>query len=209
MIMRVSKGKGSMKHFITAAVVTAGTVLGAQEVAAATLGLRTEAPSLATSAAFIDYFEFGPDGDLSTFGALVDSTDGVSPVGFTEIGFGIGVALADPTTGATGGFDVFDEDGLFLAGDLLAVGFVEDVIEFQFGNLSGSGAGSFGSSVLALIAFDDPLGANPFASLVDSDSLGASVTISNVAPIPLPASVLLLLGGLVSIGAVGARRRRP
>jgi hypothetical protein len=201
-----------MKHFITAAMVAAGTVLGAGQATAATLGLTTEAPSLSASEAFIDYFEFGTDGDLSTFGAEVDATDGVSPAGFTEIGFGIGFGFADPTNGATGGFDVFDEDGLYLTGDLLAVGFDEDVIELQFGNLSGSGAGFFGSSVLALIAFDDPLGANPFASLVDGDSLGASVTISNVAdvaPIPLPASVLFLLGGLASIGAVGARRRRP
>lgn len=45
------------------------------------------------------------------------------------------------------------------------MGFTEDVIELQFGNLSGSGAGSFGASVLALISFDDPLGANPFRTI--------------------------------------------
>lgn len=199
-----------MKHYITAAVLAAGMALGAGQAVAATLGLTTEAPILSSSTAFIDYLEFAPDGDLSTFGAEVDFTDGVSPNGFTEIGFGIGFSLADPTTGLSGGFDIFDEDGFFLGGDLFAVGFIEDVIELQFNNLSGSGAGSFGTSVLALITFDDPLGANPFASLFDGDSLGASITISDVAsstvaPIPVPAGLPLLLTGL---GGIVLLRRR-
>ena len=199
-----------MKHYFATALMAAGVPLGAGQAVAATLGLTTEAPTRSSSMAFIDYLEFGTDGDLSTFGAEVDATDGVSPVGFTEIGFGIGFSLADPTTGATGGFDVFDEDGLFLAGDVLAVGFTEDVIELQFGNLNGSGVGSFGSSVLAQIAFDDPIGANPFESFVDGEFYSASITISSVgddsvAPIPLPAGLPLLLVGM---GGMALLRRR-
>ena len=139
-------------------------------------------------------------------------TDGVSPNGFTEIGFGIGFSLADPTTGLSGGFDIFDEDGFFLGGDLFAVGYTENVIELQFDNLSGSSAGLFDTSVLALIALDDPVGADPFASLFDGDSLGASITVSNVAtstvaPIPLPTSLPLLLAGLGSIALLRIRTK--
>ncbi len=178
--------------------------------AAATLGLTTGAPSFSSSTAFIDFLDFDPDGDLSTFGVEVVATDGVTPVGLTEIGFGIGYSLADPTGDFSGGFDIFDEDGEFLAGDLLAVGFTEDVIEFEFGNLTGSGAGDFGASVLALIAFDDPLGMNPFNGFLDGDSLGASITVLNVvdtsvAPVPLPAGLPLLLGG---IGILAIARNR-
>ncbi len=98
-------------------------------------------------------------------------------------------------------------------GRSIAVGFTEDVIELQFGSLSGSGTGSFGSSVLALIAFDDPLGVDPFASLFDGNSLGATITISSVAsnvtaPVPLPASPMFLMGGLVALGAIGGKQRR-
>ncbi|SFR06274.1 VPLPA-CTERM sorting domain-containing protein [Poseidonocella sedimentorum] len=192
-----------MKHSITAAIMAAGLAFGAGGAFAATLGLTTAAPSLSSSTGLISYFDVDPDGDLSTGGAEVDATDGVSPSGFTEIGFGVGFSLADPTTGLTGGFDVFDDDGLFLGGDLFAVGFTEDVIELHFNNLSGSGASAFGTSVLALIVFDDPLGANPFAALLDGDELGASITISDVvAPIPLPAGLPLLLAGLLGLGLV-------
>lgn len=173
---------------------------------AATLGLSTESPTLGASFASIDYLEFGSDGDLSTFGAEVDFTDGISSVGITEIGFGMGFSLIDPTVGATSGFDVFNEDGLFLAGDLIAVGFTENIIELQFANLSGLGSGSFGSSVLALITFDDALGPNPFVSLIDGEFYTASVSISNVANIssvPLPAALPLFLSALVGLGWVG------
>ncbi|MEP5758982.1 MAG: VPLPA-CTERM sorting domain-containing protein [Litoreibacter sp.] len=200
-----------MRSFLFAGTLAVTAALGGM-VSAATLGLTTEAPSLSSSAAFIDFLDFDPDGDLSTFGAEVDATDGLSPAGFTEISFGIGYALSDPMGNFSGGFDVFDEDGEFLAGDLLAVGFMEDVIELQFGNLNGSGSGDFGSSVLALISFDDPLGANPFTSFFDGDSLGASISISSVAntsvaPIPLPAGLPLLLGGLGFLGFMKRRKK--
>lgn len=187
---------------VLAGVITLGSFGAAT---AATLGLTTSTPTLESSFAFVDFLDLSPDGELSSFGAEVDFTDGASPTGFTTIDFAIGYALADPTTGLSGFLDVSDEDGQFLVGDLLAVGFTEDIIELQFGNLTGSGASLFSSSVLALIAFDDPLGANPFASFVDGDSYIASISISNVALIPLPAGLPLLAGGL---GALMVLRRR-
>nr|WP_067292515.1 PEP-CTERM sorting domain-containing protein [Marinobacterium profundum] len=167
------------------------------------LGLTTQSPTLEASSASIDYLEFGPDGDLSTFGAEVDSTNGVSTVGLTEFDFGFGFSLADPTVGATGGFGIFDLNGLFLGGDLIAVGFLEDVIELQFGSLIGGGAGAFGSSVVAQLAFDDPLGLDPFASLNNGQLYTAFITVSNVAEIhavPEPSTLLLFLSALLGFG---------
>lgn len=200
-----------MRDLFVAGTLAIGAVVGGA-ASAATLGLTTETPGLSSSVAFVDFFDFDPDGDLSSFGAEVDATDGVSPNGFTEIGFGFGYSLADPTGDFDGGFDVFDESGEFLAGDLSAIGFTEDAIELQFGNLSGSGASSFGSSVLMLISFDEPIGANPFNAFVDFDSLGASISIASVAdtsvaPIPLPAGLPLLITGIGGIALLRRRRR--
>ena len=176
---------------------------------ASTLGLDTEPPTIESSFAVIDYFEFLSDGDLSIFGAVVDFTDGVSPNGFTEIGFGVGFDLSNPTIGATGGFDVFDQTGLFFGGNLEAVGFSDDLIEFRFGSLLGAAAGSFNTSVLMVIAFDDALGPNPFDVLVDGNSYTASVSISNVrevSQVPVPATLPLFASVLMIL--VGVRRYR-
>ena len=176
---------------------------------AGSLGLDAETPVVESSAAVLDYFEFGGDGDLSTFGAVVDFVDGVSPNGLTEIGFGVGFDLLDPTVGATGGFDVVDEDGLLLGGDLTSVGFFEDVIEFVFSNLSGSAAGDFGTSVLAVVAFADALGPDPFSSLIDGQSYLASVSISRIAEdatVPAPSALLLVLSALGFVRWSGRRR---
>ena len=176
---------------------------------ASMLGLDTEPPTIESSFAVIDYFEFLSDGDLSTFGAVVDFVDGVSPNGLTEIGFGVGFDLSNPTVGATGGFDVFDQNGLFLGGNLEAVGFSGDLIEFQFGSLVGAAAGSFNTSVLMVIAFDDALGPNPFDVLVDGSFYDASVSISNVretSQVPVPATLPLILAALVALLWTGRRR---
>ncbi len=168
---------------------------------AATLGLTTGNPTLESNSTTIDYLEFGGDGDLSSFFNSIDSSNGVTPIGLTDFSFGAAFPLATPTIGATGFLDIFDDNGQFLAGDLLAVGFTEDVLELQFNNLIGSAAGSFGSSVLALITFNDPLGLNPFSSLIDGDFYTASVNISNVISVSEPTvlSIFILILFLMSI----------
>lgn len=170
---------------------------------AATLGLATQDPSLDSSFAFVDYFEFGTDGDVSSFGGIIDSSSGISPFGLTEFSFGVGFSLSDPTNTATGGFDVFDGNGLFLGGDLAAVGYTENVIEFQFNQLTGSAASNFGASALMMISFVDQLGANPFIGLVDGTFYDASVHIAsvvNTVPVSEPAILSLYVLALLLMG---------
>lgn len=157
------------------------------------LGLDTEAPFIRSSLASIDYLDFSPDGDLSTFGSVVDFTDGISPNGLSKIGFGVGFDLSFPTIGATGGFDIFDQNGLFLGGDIKALGFTDNIIQFQFGSLVGSANADFGSSILMTITFSDSLGANPFNSFVDGESYAASISLSRVTAVPEPPSLGLVM----------------
>jgi hypothetical protein len=204
-----------MKNFLFSMAMASLPICGVSAASAASLNLITDAPSLEASTAFVDYFDFFGDGELLTDIPEADVIAGVSPVGFTTIDFVVGFSTSDPSDTsafAFGGFlDISDDNGQFLSGDLLAIGFTEDVVELQFDNLSGSGAVFFGTSVLALVAFDDPLGSDPFASFFDGDSLGASITVSNVtdlAPVPLPASALLLVFGLASFRVFGKRTNR-
>jgi len=127
---------------------------------------------------------------------MVDGADGVAPDGDTALNFAIGYDLADPTGSFFGGFGILDESGEFLRGDVIAVGYTENVVEFQFGNLEGAAANEFGASVLMEIMFSDPLGDNPFASFADATLYRAAITVSDVAPIPLPAGLPLLLSAL-------------
>lgn len=172
---------------------------------AASLGLSTQGPTLGSSFALVDYLEFGGDGDLSSFFNPIDSSNGVAPVGLSDLSLSAAFPLTSPTTGATGFFDIFDDNGLFLGGDLLAVGFTQDVIELQFDNLIGSAAGSFGSSIQASITFDDSLGSNPFGSLIDGNFYTASINIANVVPVSEPHSLGLLVFCLA--GVLFYRRR--
>lgn len=198
-----------MSKFYKPLLVSAGLIFSSAGMSgAASLGLTTSDPTMEASLAFVDYLEFGPDGDLSTFGAEVDSSNGISTSGITELGFGFGFETSDPTNTASGGFDIEDANGLVLAGDLIAIGFTEDVIEAQFGNLSGSEAELFGSSILATISFADPLGLNPFAKMNDGDFFEATVLISNVGGttvVPVPASLPLLLLGFGGLAAIRSR----
>lgn len=195
-----------MRRTVTAIIAGALWFGVATTASAASLGRSTEAPTIESSFAIVDFLNLSPDGELSSFGMEVDFTDGVTPTGLTTIDFVAGFSLADPTTGLSGFLDVSDENGQFLVGDLQAIGFTEDIVELEFGNLTGAGAGSFGLSVLALIAFDDSLGSNPFAAFNDGDALTASVSISNISAIPLPAGLPLLLSGLIGLGFVARGR---
>lgn len=178
---------------------------------AATLGLDKVGPRLTSGVTSIDYLEFGLDGDLSAFGVLVEEASGASPSGLAEIGFGFGFLLDSPLSDATGGFDVFDDVGLFLAGDLIAVGFIENAIELHFGNIGGSGANIFGSSVLMVLEFADRLGSNPFNSFVDGDFYTGSISlfgVQNSASVPAPGTLSLTVLALFGFGCLQRMRCR-
>ncbi len=192
--------------FYCALLVIALFLSGTFTATATTLGLTTGNPTLESNFTIIDYLESGSDGDLSSFFNSIDSSNGVTPVAPTDLSFSAAFPLATPTIGATGFFDIFDDNGQFLAGDLFAVGFTEDVIELQFNNLIGSAAGSFGNSVLALVTFDDSLGANPFNSLTDGDFYTASVSISNVVSATVFEPNILALFAIGFIGLLVYRR---
>lgn len=200
-----------MKQYFVRILTTIGALTVASSAFGATLGLTTDTPTIQASFAQIEYLDDAPDGDLSTFDAEVDFTDGVSLTGSAFIDFGIGYSQADPGDVPGGGFSVFDDDGFneALAGDIVDIGFTEDVIELLFDVVAGSEQSLFGSQVLMLINFDDPLdvlGANPFDGFLDGEIYAASLSVSRVvAPIPLPAGLPLMIGALAAFGLL--RRR--
>jgi len=200
--------KSILFSFFTIGLIAASPV-NASPVYASPLGLATTSPALSVNSAIIDYLNFDPDGDLSTFGAVIDSADGLTLQGITELSFGIAFDLADPSNGPTGGFAIDDANGLALQGSLIAIGFLENTIELQFDSLFGSLAGEFGSSVLARVSFVDSLGSNPFESFIDLEFYEASITILNVSdPVAVnaPGGFGLMLAGL--LGLVWIRNRR-
>ena len=134
---------------------------------AASLGIPKGDPLVSASDASVDFLDFSPIGDLSSFGWVASEFTGVSFNGVAIIGFGVSYSLADPTSDISGGFDIEDDDGVFLSGELYALGYSEDMIELQFDSLSGGGSSLFGKSILMEILFKDPLGSAPFLGLVD------------------------------------------
>lgn len=185
---------------------------------AATLGLTTSAPTVGAEGV-VDYLEFGSDGDLSMFGAPV-FTSSLTTIGAgAEVGFGIGFSLSDPEIGASGGFEIYDDQGLYLSGDLLALGFREyrtfdGLIELHFGSLTGRGVSEWTETLLMTVMFDGA-GEDVFGSFFDGDFYDVDIGIFAVhsdqsppSPIPLPASAFLLFAGLgiMATGSFAAKR---
>ncbi|WP_299821533.1 hypothetical protein [uncultured Jannaschia sp.] len=157
---------------------------------AATLGLATGASVLSgTGEAF-----FVPGSDLSFAGLSADGAD-IAIAAALETGDAPGAVLVDGLlSGSVAGFG-FEIDAGTDGGD---------VIEIDFRPDDGSLADALGPRALAVLTgefgTDDGFAETAFFS-------AASVTIApviEVAPIPLPASGLLLVGGMAAL----ARRRR-
>jgi len=143
----------------TLALITALALAPAAHAATVLLpGEIVTDPVLSAPVATIDYIEFFGDADISGFGIAVDGTPG-------ELSFGMGFSLADPTF-VFGGFAIDDVASTVLDGELTAVGFVGDTLEFR-----------------------------------DGTTYSGSVTLSNIAAIPLPATLPLLAVALVGIAA--------
>ena len=196
--------------FIAALAVLASTV----SAGAAPLGLMTSAPTVGASGS-VDYFETGADGDLSMFGAPVFASSLTSLGAGALMGFGIAFDRSDPEADAAGGFQIFDDRGLYLAGDLVALGFRgfrtdDGLIELHFGGLFGRGVPEWTDTVLMNVIFDGA-GDLPFGSFFDGESYDAEIglfaVVSDDPPseVPVPASGWLLA---LALSALAASRRR-
>jgi hypothetical protein len=196
----------------TAAILTAAACAMTQTANAAPLDLETITPTFTAANSTVEFFEDFPslgEGELLAFGATITAADGVNPIAPATIDFTFGFPLTDPTDNPSGFFDVVD--GSFssvLSGDtVLALGFSENLVEVQFGNHTGSAGTDFNDSVLLSIAFADDLGADPFGALVGGGFYDATLTLANVAEVPAPAALPLLLTGLAGLALFRKRAR--
>jgi hypothetical protein len=162
-------------------------------------------PVLDVPLATFDYVEFGGTGDLSAFGA-----DAISFDFPTNGDLFVDLLITFDTSSPLGTMDAAlfsaDDSGSFLDGVLVNAGFTTDLIQLLFGGLTGSAAAAFGPTVLVEVFFIDPLGANPFAGLVDGRRYDTALTTT--AAVPLPAALPALAAGLGALVLVRRRRGR-
>lgn len=174
--------------------------------AAAFAALPSSAATLDIPGASLDYSTsvLGDVGDLLMFDAIGVVDDGGSLIDVL-VDLTLTFEVADPSGTADAAIDILAGADLYLSGILSGISFEEDLLRLVFSGLTGSAAATFGSALQLEIFFLDPLGDNPLAALVDGSSYDVVAFGSDMAPIPLPAS-LPLLGG--ALGLLALRKRR-
>ena len=191
---------------------TAVSLTGAvQSAGAATLCLTLGDPFLESSTASSDFLQNGDEGDLSSFGGIIDSSAGVTLNGVAELGY---FFAFDPNDlgSAAAAFDIIDESNdVLLSDNLIDVGFRDNVVELLFDGLTGAAAGLFNTTALVEIEFDGLLGSDPFAFFEDGEAYATRIRVSNVltdvTPIPVPASLPLMMAAMGGIALLRRRKR--
>lgn len=178
---------------------------------AVTLGLATAPPSLAFDGAIVEFDEFLGTATLSGFGILATGSDGITPTGDTFLLFNLLLDSADPTLDPIGGFEISDDTGTLLEGEVTAIGFTQGIIEAAFGPISGSEAAGFPLGALATFDFGTQLPSdNPFDDLAPGAGGPTALTadIGVEAVVPLPVAGWMALAGYGILGLLALRRRR-
>lgn len=187
-------------------ICAAITTLSVQTAEASSLGLIPGPKQIAAVGATTTYGEAGSTATFSALMADVTSSIGITPGANPKLSFSLPYELTPDMSIVVGlgGFDLIDDDGLFLSGTLTNLGWTTGVIEAVFDGISGSAAGDMGDRVLMQIAF---IGSQP----IDNDDplwdaaafdYNTDVTLSSV--VPLPPALLLFASGL---GLLFSRKR--
>ncbi|MCO8146371.1 hypothetical protein NHN26_14170 [Rhodovulum tesquicola] len=182
-------------------------------LASLALSLAAAFPALSAGAApIIDlpdgeaaFTVFDGTGDLTLFGAdaLVNGS-GLSAALTADLA--LVFDQADPYGTLDGFLDLYEGADLFLGGLLASVSAEEDLLTLVFDMLTGSAAALFGDALRVELFFNTEVGADPLAGLESGEVYKVVATgEGQLAPIPLPAGLPLLLAGL---GAMLVLRRR-
>lgn len=171
-----------------AALVTAASAAGAV--------------SLSTDSAALDFTLFAAtEGNLSAFGPVLTASNDLTIAGEAVFGLGIDFDPGALTETASGYIEISDDDGAVLVGDLQSMSYEAKRLTVTFGDLSGSAADAYNGQAIAIFDFSEIFGGATF-DLVDGMTYDVA---ADIVPAPLPASALLLVGGLAGLGAL--RRR--
>ena len=139
-----------------------------------------------TSFGFVSYLglAFGPDGNLY-------STDFANGIRAYDLATGSEVGTLDTNYTGTNPSGNFIGNLLFDGPDLLFTGFL-------------TGSGNIGSVLGATIGAPQVLATGALLQR----PIGITLAATNIAAVPLPASMLTLLAGLVALGGIARRQRR-
>jgi hypothetical protein len=190
-----------------AAALLAGGALAAP-ASAATLGLTVD-PSVSIAGTA------QADNDPFFFGFTATTTGGLSGSGFGGDPAPLDLVLSDFAVGPLplgAEFTISGADTVLTSATLLdlavesdAADDGDDVIELLFGSLGGSAGGDFGAQ--ALLVLTGEFGADPIGTGFATTDIAFAANPVALAPIPLPAGMTLLLGGIAALGAARALRR--
>lgn len=156
--------------------------------------------------AVAEFTQNGGYGDLIAFGAEATS-DTLAYSGSLISDLTIDFSLADPIGTANGAVTLWDDSDMLLSGVLSGAAYnaARSVFELTFADLQGSAVGLFGNAVLLEVFFFDGFPALNDGGSYDISYVLVGEDLPQPAPIPLPATGLLLLP---AIGALAALRKR-
>lgn len=155
------------------------------------------------------YFEDGSGGADLFFADLAYAFDETFEEYYVDLAVNYG--LDDPAGTIEGALSVYAEDDatseLLFGGGLSAFGTDGEIVQFAFDDADGT-TGGLPASVLVELIFDAGLPADdPLSGLSDGQTYAVTGSIENIAPIPLPATLPLVGGGLLALVGLGRRRR--
>lgn len=168
---------------------------------------------LGLSAAPIDLasFNYQIDALVETRGAFIDFTDPF--LSAADATFNLSVSVFDVDDPATAGFTFFEPGGAGVfqselsGSSAIAFGDSPNFVQYLFEGVSGAGSLSGLDGRAMLVEVIGGQGLDLSQSPLSTEGTITITSLNKIPSIPLPAGALLLITGIVSLCALGARRR--
>lgn len=180
-----------MRMFFASLALAAASLFSALPASAATLLMPTATASFVTSGGGAgDFLFFNEPGVITDVDVALD----------VSVDLALDFETANPYASAKGSLTLMDDSDFFFSGLLSSISFTTNRLSLIF---TDTVANVFGDTLQLELFFATPVGADPFAGLVDGEDYSVLAT-GEFAPIPLPGTLPLLAG---AFGLLMVRRR--